>query len=778
MVKISVAIITFNEEKNIGRCIDSVRPVADEILVVDSYSKDETKKICLEKGVRLIEHAFEGHIQQKNFALSQTVYDHVLSIDADEYLSPELTKSIMEAKLLWPADAYTMNRLSSYGGRWMKLSAWYPDKKLRLWDKKIGNWGGDNPHDKVIVERRTNIMHLNGDLMHQAYENATEFLTKVQSYSEIFASEKRFIIRSSPFKVFYKTAYTFFYNFFIKLGIFGGFEGAMISLSNTNYTFYKYSKLLEANKSLKISLILTNYNKKTDIEAVLNSIVKQWELPDELIIEESQVNEDMQELVRQYQSLLSIPIIHSYNGVPSRQSSDLRHKAISTARNECIIIVDDAVSLPVNFIKAHKKCAWKGQFINGLLGSKSSLEEETKEQVAINSNSPNTSTKTLSFWKEDLIKGGETLNSYDDLHSLSQYLAKQGISRKNLKFTWLDYHFYWPKKQRNELVYTEPTVKLVEPESGLSSVKSTPPTAETVVQKTEYTEKTTASIASNLEPFRFSIFIPTWNNLKYLQLCIQSIRKNSTFPHQIIVHVNEGRDGTLDWIAQQKDIEFTHSPTNVGVCYALNSCRTLAKEEYLVFINDDMYLCPDWDSELINEIRKIGHKYFFLSSTPIEPIASSNCVIEEDYGRDVTTFNEEKLLREFNSLSKEDWFGATWPPNIVHKELWDLVGGYSIEYTPGMYSDPDFSMKLWKAGVRIFKGISKSRAYHFGSKSVKRVKKNPGYYTFINKWGFTSSTLSKYYLKRGEPVIGVLTEPTLGPNVRIKNFFKRVLSSI
>ncbi|MFM7854070.1 MAG: glycosyltransferase family 2 protein [Flammeovirgaceae bacterium] len=237
MVKLSVVIITFNEEKNIGRCIDSVIPVADEILVVDSYSKDNTKKICLEKGVRFIEHPFEGHIQQKNYALSHSLHDYVLSLDADEYLSPELTLSIMSAKKNWPAEAYEMNRLSSYGGRWMKLSAWYPDRKLRLWNKKLGTWGGDNPHDKVILNKKVEIIHLRGDLMHKAYENAAEMLIKIQAYSDIFAKEKRFVVKSTSFKILYKTIYTFFYNFFLKLGIFGGYEGAIISMSNINYTF-------------------------------------------------------------------------------------------------------------------------------------------------------------------------------------------------------------------------------------------------------------------------------------------------------------------------------------------------------------------------------------------------------------------------------------------------------------------------------------------------------------------------------------------------------------
>ncbi len=129
------------------------------------------------------------------------------------------------------------------------------------------------------------------------------------------------------------------------------------------------------------------------------------------------------------------------------------------------------------------------------------------------------------------------------------------------------------------------------------------------------------------------------------------------------------------------------------------------------------------------------------------------------------------------TLEKDDWQGATWPPNVVHRDTWDLVGGYSIEFSPGMYSDPDFSMKLWMAGVRLFKGASKSRVYHFGSKSTKRVAKNKGYYTFISKWGITSSALTKYYLRRGEKFDGPLKEPSNTSLLSIKNLFKRVNAS-
>jgi hypothetical protein len=152
-------------------------------------------------------------------------------------------------------------------------------------------------------------------------------------------------------------------------------------------------------------------------------------------------------------------------------------------------------------------------------------------------------------------------------------------------------------------------------------------------------------------------------------------------------------------------------------------------------------------------------------------------VIVKDYGTDIGSFREGELMQESSSFIKPDWQGATWPPNVVHKDIWDMVGGYSTEFSPGMYSDPDFSMKLWKAGVRLFRGISSSRAYHFGSKSVGRVKKNKGYYTFVAKWGMTPGLFTKGFLRSGAPFDGELTAPPFTAAIRWKNLFKRVLTA-
>ena len=250
----------------------------------------------------------------------------------------------------------------------------------------------------------------------------------------------------------------------------------------------------------------------------------------------------------------------------------------------------------------------------------------------------------------------------------------------------------------------------------------------------------------------FSILIPSWNNLAFLKLCIESIEKNSAYKHEILIHVNDGSDGTLEWV-RQKGYKHTHSEENIGVCYALNGLRPLATTDYIMFMNDDMYVCPGWDTALVEEIQRIGHKMFFLSSTLIQPrpFFCKSVIAPANYGETVENFDEERLLREYATLPHGDWMGATWPPNVVHKDLWDLVGGYSIEFSPGMYSDPDFSAKLWMAGVRLFKGVDRSRVYHFEARSTHRIVKNDGSLQFLRKWGITSGSFIRDILHRGEP---------------------------
>jgi GT2 family glycosyltransferase len=258
----------------------------------------------------------------------------------------------------------------------------------------------------------------------------------------------------------------------------------------------------------------------------------------------------------------------------------------------------------------------------------------------------------------------------------------------------------------------------------------------------------------------FSILLPTWNNLDLLKLCVRSIRENSAFPHQIIVHVNDGSDGSLEWVREQ-GLAHTHSPQNIGICFAVNGAAMLAQHDYILYLNDDMYCCPGWDVALVEKLKLLDTNLFMLSGTMIEPVASGNpCVQVQNYGHNPADFAEQQLLSELDKHRKADWYGATWPPTLVHREWWFKVGGYSTEFSPGMSSDNDFSMKLWHAGCRIFLGVGDSLVYHFQSKSTGKVKKNNGGRQFLFKWGMRQSVFDRYYLRRGDEAASLqLAEP-------------------
>jgi GT2 family glycosyltransferase len=271
----------------------------------------------------------------------------------------------------------------------------------------------------------------------------------------------------------------------------------------------------------------------------------------------------------------------------------------------------------------------------------------------------------------------------------------------------------------------------------------------------------------------FSIIIPTWNNLEFLKLCVKSIRKNSTFGHQIVLHINDGSDGTLSW-AKQQQIEFTHSPENIGICKAVNRASEKLRHDYVVFMNDDMYCLPQWDKLLAEEIAAAGTDLFMFSATMVEPYDTRNkCVVVADYGTDASNFREEELLKNFSTLKRNDWWGATWPPSVVHRKWWERVGGYSEEFSPGMSSDDDFAMKMWQVGCRLYKGVGSSLVYHFISKSTGRVVRNNGRQQFMRKWGIKQSAFHKYYTHRGEPYKGLLKEPGLSPGLLLQKLIAR-----
>lgn len=262
----------------------------------------------------------------------------------------------------------------------------------------------------------------------------------------------------------------------------------------------------------------------------------------------------------------------------------------------------------------------------------------------------------------------------------------------------------------------------------------------------------------------FSIIVPTFNNLDYLKLCLESIKKNSAFNHEIIIHINEGKDGTKSFL-EKTNYKFSYSEKNSGVCVAFNEAVKKANKKYIVLAHDDMYFCPNWDRVFQSELMKLPENSdFFLSGTMVQPFES---YINLNCGDTIDNFDEKKLLSELPKIKFDDFQGTHWQPSLIPLKTWDKVGGFSEEFSPGLGSDPDFNMKLWKIGVRLFKGLGKCRVYHFSSLSLRKKAWNNGARTFLLKWGISIKFFKKYYLRSDQVFEDSLSEPKKSLNYYI-----------
>ncbi len=251
MKKISAVIITFNEEKNIKRCLDSLNNVADEIVVVDSFSTDKTEEICSEyKNVSFYQNPFTDYSQQKNYANSLAKNEFILSIDADEAISPELKNSILEEKEKgFPENAYLFSRLVFYCGKKIRFTDWYPDVKLRLWKKEIGKWEGAL-HENVQLNQNIKPFLLKGALYHYTFHTIAQHIAQINKFTEIgaevaFKKNKKV---SLPM-IYLKSEWKFISSYFLRLGFLDGYYGYVICRLSAQATFIKYIKLRELNKN-------------------------------------------------------------------------------------------------------------------------------------------------------------------------------------------------------------------------------------------------------------------------------------------------------------------------------------------------------------------------------------------------------------------------------------------------------------------------------------------------------------------------------------------------
>jgi glycosyltransferase involved in cell wall biosynthesis len=251
-MNITGVIITFNEERNIERCLTSLKNVCDEIIVLDSFSTDQTEAICRTNNVKFVQHSFDGHIQQKNRALQLAETEWVLSLDADEALTEELSQAILKVKQNPIGEAYAINRLTNYCGHWVKYCGWYPDTKTRLVKKERAHWTGVNPHDRLERMDQGKVEMLQGDLLHYSYYTKEDHFKQIEYFGKIAAKELFDQGKNISLGLLYaKVLNQFIKSFVIKTGFLDGKAGFLISIRSAYATYVKYRKLRMLNHQLR-----------------------------------------------------------------------------------------------------------------------------------------------------------------------------------------------------------------------------------------------------------------------------------------------------------------------------------------------------------------------------------------------------------------------------------------------------------------------------------------------------------------------------------------------
>jgi glycosyltransferase involved in cell wall biosynthesis len=410
MPKISAVIITYNEEKYIEQCINSLVDIADEIVVVDSLSTDRTAEICKRLGVKFFEQKFLGYKEQKNFAVQQASNDFILSLDADEALSVKLRKSILKAKNNWQFDGYKCNRLNNYCGQWMYHTSLYPERKLRLFDRRKGSWGGINPHDRFKMNPGSTVGFLKGDILHWVYDSIEEHIAKINHFSSISAREYfKLGIRAGVGKTILRPIWRFFHSYVIKTGFLEGYMGFIVSLNLAYLCFLKYAKLRrlilidKKNKKHKltdsrvhiatkqwdhnvaghiiennskpihngyvrpenISLIITTYNQPEWLRKVLWGYESQTIKGFEIVIADDGSGPETKSVIDWFKENSNLKINHIWHPDEGFQKCLILNKAILASNGEYLIFTDGDCIPRNDFIEVHTKKAERGFFLSG-----------------------------------------------------------------------------------------------------------------------------------------------------------------------------------------------------------------------------------------------------------------------------------------------------------------------------------------------------------------------------------------------------------------------------
>ncbi len=489
-MKLSVGIITYNEEDRIGRTLDAVRDIADEIIIVDSGSTDRTVEIAVSKGASVSVEKWKGYGSQKNSVLEKCKGEWILLLDADEVVSLKLKEKI---KILISSekseyDVYKIKLRNICFGKEIKFGGW-DDYVIRLWKNGKVKISEREVHEQYMTEGRTG--KLNEKIVHYTYDTIEQFLEKLNRYTTQSAMQyEKERKKADIFKIYSKMAYRFIRMYILQMGFLDGYEGYLLAKYSSIYTMTKYTKLREEyfrNLGKDTSLIVTTYNWPEALELCLNSVIRQTVLPKEIIIADDGSGKDTEELIRRFvRSYPNINIIHSWQEDEGFRLSMSRNRAISKAKGEYVIIIDGDLILDRHFVQDHIENREEGYFIQGsrVIMSPEKSEEiksgteidlpgaffakglKNKANMIRNRLFSRIFTKkdrklkgirgcNMSFFRKDLI----TVNGFEEKiqgwgredSEIAVRLFNNGIGKKRLKFSGLTYHIYHKENDRSKL---------------------------------------------------------------------------------------------------------------------------------------------------------------------------------------------------------------------------------------------------------------------------------------------------------------------------------------
>jgi glycosyltransferase involved in cell wall biosynthesis len=384
---------------------------------------------------------------------------------------------------------------------------------------------------------------------------------------------------------------------------------------------------------------------------------------------------------------------------------------------------------------------------------------------------------------------GKSVDSFDEERLLSDYVGKEWPHRRRASFLpaafrktdfnnigryneeffvgeadflWRSFNYY---KKLGKEMRTHPKSFIYHLRSGGHDGKPRPDFWKSEVTKlSNYMEKTYKhkwedydELMGHYEILKIlgemDILICSWNNLPYLKLCIDSIRKNSKYNHNIHVHLNEWKGNEVKYL-EENNINFTRSKENIGLCSGTNRILEHATKECICIFDDDMYALPGWDEVLMDHYFNSPNKNIWVSSFMIEPRRSIfKSVVNADYGSDVNSFREDKLLKEYKSIPiKSNIVTNSNCPLLINREHFVNIGGYDTDFDPGVGAELGLGKRMYDSGCRDFIALKKSLVYHFSSKTTNKVRKNNigqrRDETFERKYNMTRNHFIKDVLKK------------------------------